>query len=799
MFTSANEAANANAAANATTNAAAAVDYPQALAEAERRIGELSRALDLAQVAGPSLQSAAPNTYAYIADENPNPIVCIGANQQQLYANLAARQLGSRLARPEKVRVQRQLRAGATAALAQATTHQVEVEIGGQIFCISVVPLPREGHVNLYFADITEREAARQLLREQQQFMEQVLDTIPTVVFVRDTEQKLVFQNQAMLSLVEASPFAKPVPPSPASLAEVAHYAAVDALVLATGQEMAREDSFTLADGSTRWFYTVKRPLRRPDGSVHLLGVSTDITSLKQVQQTLERSEKQYRDLMHYGQALIGTCDMRGTVLSVNPALAKLLREDPAAMPGMSVTAHMLPEDREAFGEYLVRIAAAGEEKSVLRVVPRGSQELRYLLYHNFVVREPDQPPYIVSHAHDITERVLAGKGLKHAKLAAEAAVQARENFLANMSHEIRTPMNGVLGVANLLARTPLTPAQQEYLRIIRSSGQHLLAVLNDVLDMAKITSGKLELSSESFNLCDSMQQAVRPLALQAQEKGLAFEGTPLSASCPYPVVRGDAHRLNQILINLVSNAIKFTPPGGRVRVEGERLSETADTLTVQFRVTDTGMGMQPEVIGRIFESFTQAYADTTRLFGGTGLGLSICRALVEQMNGTLTVESTPGAGSCFAFTLALPKADLPDAAAAAADGFDTGALAGARVLLVEDNDINRMVAAWTMQAWGVLVTEAESGPEGLRQHAAQDFDLVLMDIQMPGMSGLEAVAQLRAHPEPARAALPVLALTANAFRSDHLRYLAAGMNDCLAKPFEEAELYAKLVQLLAR
>ena len=758
------------------------IDYPKALAEAEQRIRELSEAL----------------AFARLPDENPNPVVRIGANHRHLYANVAARQLGARLAPAERVRVQRQLRAGATAALAQATTHEVEVKIGAQTFCISVVPLPREGCVNLYFADITEREVAREQLREQQQFMEQVLDTIPTVVFVRDTAQELVFQNQAMLSLVEASPFAKPVPPSPASLAEAARYAEVDARVLATGQERAQEDSFTMADGSIRWFYTVKRPLHRPDGTVHLLGVSTDITSLKQAQQTLERSEKQYRDLMHYGQALIGTCDLRGTILSVNPALAKLLCEDPAAMPGMSATTHMLPEDREAFGEYLVRITAAGEEKSVLRVVPRGSQELRYLLYHNFVVRETDQPPYIVLHAHDITERVLAGKELKRAKLAAEAAVQARENFLANMSHEIRTPMNGVLGVANLLARTPLTDQQQEYLRIIRSSGQHLLAVLNDVLDMAKITSGKLELSSESFNLCDSMQQAVRPLALQAQEKGLAFEGTPLSMSCPYPVVRGDAHRLNQILINLVSNAIKFTPAGGRVRVEGQVLSETADTLTIQFRVTDTGPGMPPEVIARIFESFTQAYADTTRLFGGTGLGLSISRALVEQMNGALTVESTPGAGSCFAFTLPLPKAILADVAIATEE-FDTGALAGVRVLLVEDNDINRMVASWTMQAWGVVVTEAESGPEGLARFGQQEFDLVLMDIQMPGMSGLEAVALIRAHPEPARARRPVLALTANAFRSDHLRYLAAGMNDCLTKPFEEAELYAKLVHLLAR
>ena len=769
------------------------LDNSLALAAAEQRIRELTEALERARQAEQQVESL-----NRLRDENPNPIVRIGANLQQQFANAAARRLGRSMSRAEQVRMQRQLRAGVQTGLAQGTEHREEVIIGARIFDVCIVPFEQGSYANLYFSDVTEREAARQQLREHQEFMQQVLDTIPTVVLVRDVQQRLVFGNQAMHAAWNASPFSGPRPLPPQTVLELNQSAELDAQVLATGEELALEECLTLSDGSTRWYYAVRRPLRRPDGTVQVLGVSTDITDLKQAQQTLERSEKQYHDLMYYGQALIGTCDMQGTVLSANPALARLLHENPEEMVGTSVTTHMVDEDREGFPMYLDYISRTGEAQGVLPVRPRGSDELRYLHYHNFVVREPGQAPYIVSHAHDITERVLAGKEMKRAKLAAEAAVQARENFLANMSHEIRTPMNGVLGVANLLAKTPLTPEQQEYLRIIRSSGQHLLAVLNDVLDMAKITSGKLELSVESFNLCDSMQQAVQPLALQAQEKGIAFEGTPLSVSCPYPVVQGDAHRLNQILINLVSNAIKFTPAGGRVRVEGELLSETADTLTIQFRVTDTGMGMPPEVIARIFESFTQAYADTTRLFGGTGLGLSISRALVEQMNGSLTVESTPGQGSCFAFTLPLPKATLADATLAT-DVFDTGALHGVRVLLVEDNDINRMVASWTMQAWGIVVVEAESGAEGLEQFEQQNFDLVLMDIQMPGMSGLEAVALIRAHPEPARAHLPVLALTANAFRTDHLRYLAAGMDDCLAKPFEEAELYAKLVQLLAR
>jgi PAS domain S-box-containing protein len=768
------------------------VEISPALAAAEARIRELTDALARAREAEQLVESL-----NRLRDENPNPIVRIGANLQQQFANAAARRLGQSMSRAEQVRVQRQLRAGVQAALGQEGEHREEVVIGERIFDVCVVPFAAGSYANLYFSDVTEREAARQQLREHQQFMEQVLDTIPTVVLVRDAQQHLVFGNQAMRTAWLASPFSGPRPLPPQTLAELHRSAELDAQVIATGEDLALEESLTLNDGSMRWYYAVRRPLRRPDGTVQVLGVSTDITELKRAQQTLERSEKRYRDLMYYGQALIGTCDMQGRVITVNPALARLLRENADEMVGTSVTDHMTDEDREGFTYYLAQISVSGEAQGVLPVRPRGSEELRYLHYHNYVVREPGQEPYIVSHGHDITDRVLASKELKRAKEAAEAAVRARENFLANMSHEIRTPMNGVLGVANLLAKTPLSPEQREYVRIISGSGQHLLAVLNDVLDMAKITSGKLELNAEPFDINASMREAVKPLSLQAIDKGLAcVMQSPLAE---YPTVVGDAHRLNQVLLNLVSNAIKFTPAGGRVDVSSEALAETETEITIRFEVRDTGVGMAQEVVARIFESFTQAYADTARQFGGTGLGLSISRALVEQMNGKLTVDSFAGVGSCFSFIITLPKAAQEAPALIPTDGFDTGVLQNARVLLIEDNEINRMVAAWTMQAWGVEVVEAESGPDGVALFENQDFDIVLMDIQMPGMSGLEATALIRQHPDPVRASIPILALTANAFRSDHERYLAAGLNDCLAKPFEEADLYAMLRRLLGR
>ena len=654
-----------------------------------------------------------------------------------------------------------------------------------------------------YGLDVTARVQAEErsqrseaAQREQQLFTQQVLDTTPNVIYVRDAHGQLQFSNHAMSQLLEQGRAARTEPGLQEIKArEYAQYAAVDARVLATGEEVSSEDSFTLNDGDVRWFYSVKRPLARPDGTRQVLGVSTDITALKQAQHTLERNEKQYRDLMHYAQALICTSDLQGTILSVNPALAAVLGQPVAALPGQPVTAYLLPEDQAQFAQYLSYIAAHGEARGVLRVRPQGSRETRSLLYHNVVMREPNQAPYVISHAHDITGRILAEQEAQRAREEAEANARARETFLATMSHEIRTPMNGVLGMTAQLAKTRLDPRQQELVRVIRSSGQHLLTVLNDVLDMAKITAGKLELEATTFNLYDSVSEAIQPLMDQALEKGLCFEGLDWPENAPAPWVVGDPHRLNQILLNLVSNAVKFTVRGG-IAVRSEVEAETADALALRFSVTDTGPGIAPEKQALIFENFTQAHAATTRQHGGTGLGLSISRALVEQMGGQLTLESTLGQGSTFGFVLTLPKAAATPAAVPVAV-HHSGRLAGARLLLAEDNEINRTVARMMLEPWGVQLDEVADGTTALARLATTDYDMVLLDIQMPGLDGMEVASQLRRLPHPRRAATPVIALTANAFRTDIEQYLAAGFNDCLTKPYDEAALYQKIEALL--
>ncbi|RTQ46516.1 PAS domain S-box protein [Hymenobacter gummosus] len=731
---------------------------------------------------------------ASMPEQCPYPIIRYALDGEVLYANPAAWRVRQQLNDEGQQQARGQIFRLAARAVEAGEARQLEMMIGTRQFLAYVAPFAAAGYLNVYLLDITERHDAQAQtrvsearLQEQQQFTQHILDTVPNTILVRTASGQEVFTNRAFRELHSRS--------LQTHEEEMQQLREAVGRVLRTGRDEALTGSIILHTGEVRWLHIDLRRLTRPDDEAAILIVSTDVTALTEAQRELARNERRYSELMNYAQALIWTHDLDGRLLSANPSLGELLGLAPEAVVGRPLQDAFDADHHAAVQHFLQHIQTAGEYTGVVKLRDqRGG--LHYVQQFSRLMEEPGEEPQVMAFGHEITERVLAGRALQQAKEAAEASATARANFLANMSHEIRTPLNGVLGMATLLAKTQLDHRQSHYLDVIRSSGQHLLGVINDVLDMAKISSGKLELAEEAFNLCDSMGAAIQPLVLQAAQKGLTFSGTPLRTSCLYPWIMGDAHRLNQVLINLTANAIKFTPAGGHVDVVGRQVSETDSTLTVEFRVTDTGPGIAPDRVERIFDSFTQAYADTSRKHGGTGLGLTISRALVEQMGGTLTVESTVGQGSTFAFTVTLPKAER--VAPAAAPDLDTGALRGKRVLLVEDNEINRDVARLLLEDWGVVVEEAHNGEQGVEQFFAQPYDAVLMDIQMPGLNGLGATARLRQHPDARRAATPIVALTANAFREDNEQYLAAGMNACLAKPFEEADLYQVLCDVLS-
>ena len=394
----------------------------------------------------------------------------------------------------------------------------------------------------------------------------------------------------------------------------------------------------------------------------------------------------------------------------------------------------------------------------------------------------------IVTVCNDITDLKRDAHALAEARDSAEAANRAKSEFLANMSHEIRTPLNGVIGLAQALVRTDLTPAQREMLDLIQSSGQTLQTLLSDILDLARVESGRMEIASEAFDLRRAVLDAAQLYAAAASEKGLQFfvDIDPDAAIW----VRGDVVRLKQVLTNLVSNAVKFTAQGF-VSLTVSRSIQTDGAPILRFTVEDTGVGFDAAARARLFTRFEQADGTITRRFGGSGLGLAICRQLAEMMDGDLDCESEPDGGSAFILTMPLNEVKAPAAVPEIAQLEPAGADARRiRVLLADDHPTNRRVVELILALAPVDLTSVDDGAQALAACRASAYDLVLMDMQMPVMDGLTATREIRLH-EIAMGfdRTPIVMLTANALPDHVAAGQAAGADRHLAKPFNAAEL----------
>jgi signal transduction histidine kinase/ActR/RegA family two-component response regulator len=400
----------------------------------------------------------------------------------------------------------------------------------------------------------------------------------------------------------------------------------------------------------------------------------------------------------------------------------------------------------------------------------------------------PDQIRILTSEAAmmiaERRSRLRNEEALKRAKLEAESADRAKSRLLANMSHEIRTPMAAVIGFTNLLADTPLGAEQRDYLENIRSSGEALLTLIDDILDFSKIEAGRLKLESRPFDLRNTVEQVVGLLAVRAAEKELRLSFA-IDAAVPRAIV-GDVVRLRQILVNLLGNAVKFTA-AGEVSLTVSSRSVEDGRHRIAFAVRDTGPGIAPEQQQRIFESFSQADASISRKFGGTGLGLAISRSLVEQMGGSLGVESEPGRGAEFRFSILAEATDQaltkPSGHAPLADS-RTADLPTLRVMVAEDNPVSRKLVLMTLKRLGYEAEASVNGVELLERMADHVYDVVFMDVQMPEMDGLEATRRIcRDWPRERRPR--IVAMTAAAFPEDRAHCLEAGMDDYISKPVD--------------
>jgi PAS domain S-box-containing protein len=549
--------------------------------------------------------------------------------------------------------------------------------------------------------------------------------------------------------------------------------------------------------GEHYWVAATIVPLIGADGlPEQYIGIRTDITSRKNFEAQLAEQLGFVEVLLEATPTAIYLKDLQGRYLRFNKAFEKLFGIDRTDWIGKNVfglvpgdAAQMMhAKDQELFEQRTVQTYEAN-------FTNRKTGEVRDGLYWKApLINAQGNVTALVGTILDITEKNLLEQDLRSAKLVAEAASQAKSDFLANMSHEIRTPMNGVIGMTDLALETNLDATQREYLNTVKSSAQSLMVILNDILDFSKIEAGKLNIEEVDFSLAQTVSETLKAIVARAEKKGLALEYLH-QTGLPERVI-GDPGRIRQVLTNLCDNAIKFTAHGGiKVNLQASHLSP--DGWTLQVSVQDTGIGIPLEKQKGVFEAFTQADTSTTRRFGGTGLGLTICARLVELMGGRIWVESEPGHGSTFHFTVLVQrvKGDAPTVADQTAGENSAAAAFQGRplqVLLVEDHPVNQLLATTLLSKWGHQVVLAKNGQEAVNLFSDTTWDLILMDMQMPVMGGLEATRLIRAR-EPSGQHVPIVAMTANAMESDKIACIEAGMDEHLTKPFNAAALQAAI------
>jgi PAS domain S-box-containing protein len=535
--------------------------------------------------------------------------------------------------------------------------------------------------------------------------------------------------------------------------------------------------------------------LRDPQGAIigYLL-IGTDNTARKRVEEEQKKSDQRLRDQQFYTRSLIEsnidalmTIDPAGIITDVNKqteALTGCTRDELIGAPFKDCFTD--PERAEA------GIKRVLSEKSVtdyeLTARARGGKTTVVSYNATTFYDRSRTLQGVFAAARDVTERKRVEIELQQAKAAAESASRTKSDFLASMSHEIRTPMNAVMGIADLLAKTDLTPEQDNYVQIFRRSGDNLLNLINDILDLSKVEASQLDLERTGFSLGDHLEKVIEMVAPKAREKGLTLV-CEIAPGVSNDLV-GDPTRLRQVLLNLLGNAIKFTP-AGRVALSVEPDRDSAVPTALRFTVSDTGIGIPDEKLDRVFERFTQADSSTTRRFGGSGLGLTISKRLVELMGGRIWVESVLDEGSIFAFAVPFEvwaEANRPLAAPAGVG--PKAPLPPLRILLAEDSPDNCTIALAYLEHTPYRVDVAETGAIACQMFTAGHYDLVLMDRQMPVMDGLTATRTLRAWEKANdRAPTPIIALTASALKGDREACLAAGCTAYLSKPIKQEVL----------
>jgi PAS domain S-box-containing protein len=742
---------------------------------------------------------------AIIATDSQGHVIAWNNGAERIFRFTEAEVLGSSLTRlmPEIHRLMNPAARAGQGATSDADVIGERVELAGlrkdgtefplEISLNSWVTGNERFHCGI-IRDITERKLIESQLTASETLLKEFVAHMPTAIAMLDTEMRYVQVSGQWLEdyhlagqqILGRSHY-EVIPDGPEQWKEIHQRCLAGAIESSTGELFPR------ADGTVEWLQWEMRPWHTVTGETGgIIIFSQFITQRKIMEVALTESVRRERAQLENALDMICSIDSEGRFVSVNPASLKILGYTPDELIGRRFVEFVLPED--------VAVTMK-EDASIFSGKHTTDFENRYVHKNGSMVHMmwtsfwSESEKLVFAIARDISSRKLIEVELERARDAALESVRLKSEFLANMSHEIRTPMNGVLGMSGLLLNTELSEIQREFAETIKSSGDSLLTIIDDILDFSRIESGLMRFEMIEFDLPGAVEAAVELLAQSSQAKGLEL------ASLIYRDVPtalwGDPGRLRQVLTNLIGNAVKFTEQG-EVVVSVRKVSETRTSTVIRFEVKDTGIGISPEAQKRLFTAFTQADGSTTRKYGGTGLGLAISKQLVELMGGAIGIESKSGAGATFWFTGRFEKQIAPAIVVTEV----SGTLSGTRILIVDDNATNRSILKHQTSYWGMIAAEAETGARALELLSAavqqgEAYEIALLDLMMPDLDGFQLAQAIKADPTIASVALVLLPSFGRRGHGEAARM--AGIAAYLQKPVRESQLYHCLTTVLAR
>lgn len=649
--------------------------------------------------------------------------------------------------------------------------------------------------------DVTLKLLSEKRIAQMKDFYENILNRLPSDIAVFDIDHKYVYANPVAISDPELRKWIIGKDDFDYATLRSKNFTVAEKRrtvfkeCIESKKQIEWEETISDSDGTSKFHIRRMAPLLDEMGSIkYVIGYGIDITERKKIETDLIQSESRFKAINSIAPIGIFLTDTNGDYTYVNQEYQRLtgLTQEEAMGDGWKQIIHSEDVDNVAAQWYESVKHSPFQFNMKFRFLSK-SNEVVWVMVNVLEIKQNEEVTGFIGAVVNITENIYNEGELNKAKEIAQESLKAKEQFLANMSHEIRSPMNAIMGMSNLLLKTDLSPKQNNYLEAIHNSSKNLLVIINDILDFSKIQADKLELEKTGFAMSKLVSNTLDTFMYSAAEKSIQFNYD--IKELENQVLLGDPSRLSQILINLVSNSIKFTEKGG-VNVSVVGRNKNANSISVDFTFTDTGIGIGEEHLPFIFDSFSQADAKISRKFGGTGLGLAITKNLVEMMGGHIQVQSKINMGTSFSFSLIFEcgnQNDLIEEQTHKIQKIETGSI---KVLLAEDHEYNQVYATNLLQDWGFSIDIAKNGKVAIDMLLAKKYDIILMDVQMPVLSGIGAAKFIRNKMEGEVKNIPIIALTANAIKGDQEKCLESGMNDYISKPFDPEILYSKIINL---